>query len=131
MGRGKKKVRYLPDANIFIRAAKGDKTESSFLNKAIKDKQMVISSVVVAEFLVKAGVNEEVNFTNLLSIFPIIPVDLETAKLAAEYRKESLKSKRVQLLDCFLAAQAKVHKLTLVTNNKADFPMKDIKIITP
>ena len=124
-------MKYLPDANIFIRAAKGDKRESNFLNKAIKKKQVVISSVVVAEFLVKAGPNEAVNFTNLLSAFPVVSVDLETAKLAAEYRKESLKSKRVQLLDCFLAAQAHLNNLILITNNKSDFPMTDIRTITP
>lgn len=53
------------------------------------------------------------------------------AKVAAEYRKQSFKTKRVHLLDCFLAAQAKINKLTLVTNNRSDFPMTDIKVVTP
>jgi len=46
-------------------------------------------------------------------------------------RELDLKTKRVHLLDCFLAAQAKINKLTLVTHNKSDFPMKDIKVISP
>lgn len=124
-------MKYLLDANIFIRAAKGDLAESRFLQKIIKKRQMVISSVVVAEFLVRAEPHEEKQFNDLLNIFSTVPVDAEVAKLAARYRKTSLKTKRVQMLDCFLAAQAKVNKLTLVTNNKSDFPMKDIKVITP
>lgn len=124
-------MKYLPDANIFIRAAKGDDVESDFLNTAIKKKQIVISTVVIAEFLVKAGEAEEKTFKELLSFFPIISIDSEVAQLAAQYRKESLKIKRVQMLDCFLAAQAKLKGLVLVTNNKSDFPMKDIKVISP
>lgn len=124
-------MKYLPDANIFIRATKGDYRESNFLKKAIEKKEIVISSVVVAEFLVKADGKEERVFKELLSVFPVISIDGEVAKLSAKYRKESLKIKRVQMLDCFLAAQAKIHNFTLVTNNKADFPMKDIRIVTP
>lgn len=124
-------MKYLLDANIFIRAAKGDLAESQFLKKIIKTRQMVISSVVVAEFLVRAEPREEKQFNDLLNIFPTVPVDAEVAKIAAKYRKESLKIKRVQMLDCFLAAQAKLNKLTLVTNNKSDFPMRDVKVITP
>lgn len=123
-------MQYLPDTNIFIRAAKGYSPESGFLSKTIRKRQVVISTVVAAEFLVKASNVEQKTFENLLSEFVIIGVDIEVAKLAAEYRKQSFKTKRVHLLDCFLAAQVKLKNLILVTNNKSDFPMKDIKIIT-
>ena len=124
-------MRYLPDTNILIRAAKGCSPESEFLNKIVKKRQIMISTIVVGEFLAKATDLEEGMFKSLLAELTIIPIDLEVAKVAAVYRRESLKTKRGQMLDCFLAAQAKVHKLTLVTNNKSDFPMKDVKIITP
>lgn len=124
-------MQYLPDTNIFIKAAKGYSPESEFLNKIIKKKQIIISAIVMGEFLAKATKQEEKAFDNLLSELEIIPVDSKVAKIAAKYRKESLKIKRVQMLDCFLAAQAKLHNLTLVTNNKSDFPMRDIKVISP
>lgn len=124
-------MRYLPDTNIFIRAAKGYSPELEFFNKIIQKRQIVISSIVVGEFLAKATAQEEKAFENLLNEFRVLSIDVEVAKVAAKYRKESLKVKRGQMLDCFLAAQAKLNKLTLVTNNKSDFPMKDIKIITP
>lgn len=124
-------MQYLPDTNIFIKAAKGYSLESEFLSYAIKKKQIMISSIVAGEFLAKAEGQEEANFERLVSVFKKIIVDMDVARQAAKYRKESLKIKRAQMLDCFLAAQAKIHRLTLVTNNKADFPMKDIRIITP
>lgn len=124
-------MKYLPDTNIFIRAAKGYSPESEFLDKIIKKKQIIISVIVMGEFLAKATSQEEKTFENLLNEFTVLSIDIEVARIAAQYRKESLKIKRVQMLDCFLAAQAKLKGLILVTNNKSDFPMKDVKIITP
>lgn len=124
-------MKYLPDTNIFIRAARGFSPELEFLHKIILKRQILISSIVVGEFLAKATGQEEKTFENLLNEFTVLSIDIEVAKIAAKYRKESLKVKRAQMLDCFLAAQAKTHKLVLVTNNKSDFPMKDVKIITP
>lgn len=123
---------YIPDTNIFIRAVKGEEPETSFLGKLMETRKLFISVVAVSEFLVKAKANEIDFFERLLSEFPILEVDLEVSRVAADYRKLLVKrTKRTILLDCFLAAQAKVHHLILVTNNKADFPMKDIKVITP
>lgn len=123
---------YLPDTNIFIRAVTGSAPEATFLQRAIKKRSIIFSVIVLAEFYAKAdGLKEEV-FDRLVAEFEILPIDKNIARIAGEYRKQMLrKSKRIILLDCFLAAQAKVHSLTLVTNNKADFPMRDIKIITP
>lgn len=124
-------MKYLPDTNIFVLAAKGIPAQSRFLINAIKKGQVVISVVAVGEFLAQATTEEEKSFEGLLSELDILPVSLEVARMAAKYRKQSLKNKKVYMLDCFLAAQAKLYNLTLVTQNKADFPMKDIKIISP
>lgn len=124
-------MKYLPDTNIFIGAAKGYSPEAKFLSNVIEKGQIMISAIVVGEFLAKADVGEEKSFEGLLSQFNVLPINIEVARSAAKYRKESFKSKRVHMLDCFLAAQAKLNHLTLVTNNKTDFPMKDIKIVSP
>ncbi|MBI2596579.1 PIN domain-containing protein [Candidatus Daviesbacteria bacterium] len=124
-------IGYLPDTNIFIRAAKGYSPESELLSKLIKKKQIKISSIVAGEFLSKATSQEEKAFEKLLNEFIILSVNLDAARIAAKYRKMSLKTKKVHLLDCFLAAQAKLNKLTLITHNKSDFPMTDVQVITP
>ncbi len=124
--------KFLPDSNIFIRASKGFTIELSLINKQIEKNELMISVVAIGEFYAKATDVEKDMFDQLIARFGVLEIDEEVARLAGNYRKEFLrKSKRVYLLDCFLAAQAKVHKLTLVTNNKSDFPMRDIKIITP
>lgn len=122
---------YLPDTNIFIQAFNSLGNEAEFLNKSIQKKKLFLSSIVIAEFMSKANDQELASLEKLLKVFPVLIIDEKIARVAAGYRKQSLKIKRVHMLDCFLAAQAKVHRLTLVTNDKADFPMKDIRIITP
>lgn len=122
---------FLPDTNIFILGLKGNQPEATFLKKAVQSNKLCISVVVIGEFLSKAQGQAAEAFYMLVNTFKILPIDKEVARVAAELRRESFKKKRVHLLDCFLAAQAKLHNLTLVTNNKADFEMRDIKIIAP
>lgn len=122
---------FLPDTNIFILGLQGHNPEATFLKKAIQSKRLCISVVVIGEFLSKVRDENAEAFYILLNIFEVLPIDREVATVAAQLRQVGLKTKRVYLLDCFLAAQAKLNNLTLVTNNKADFPMRDIKVIVP
>lgn len=122
---------YLVDTNVLIIAAKAQEPDKSFLNKIIFQKQFILSVVSVGEFLSQASEEEERKFNRLIQNSPILEVNLEVARLAGEYRKKFLKTKRIQLLDYFIAAQAKLNDLILATHNKSDFPMKDIKIISP
>jgi|SRR3989344_7643156 len=123
---------YLIDTNIVIRALKGNEPEASFLKQYILKKKVSISVVVVAEFYADASSEDKEIFNELISKLPILIVDVNTAQIAGDYRQQfARKTNRSFLSDCFLASQAKLHKLTLVTNNKKDFPMKDIKIISP
>ena len=123
---------FLPDSNIFIRAFQKKEKEATFLNKAIAQNKLAISVIVIAEFFPRALPEELIAFYKLLDTFQIIEIDRKIAEVAGQYRKEFIrKTKRIFVIDCFLAAQAKVHSLILVTNNRPDFPMKDIKIIVP
>ncbi len=122
---------YLFDTNVLILAIDAKEPDKSFLKKAIAQKQVYISAISVGEFLSQASEEAESKFNNLIKESPVLVVDTETAKVAAVYRKKFLKTRRIQLLDYFLAAQAKLNDLTLVTRNKSDFPMRDIKVIVP
>ena len=124
-------MKYLPDTNIFIRALFGFKKEEAFLNKAFSKNEVAISVVVIGEFYAKSDSKEAETFERLVAVAPILGIDLVIARVAADYRKQSLKQSRVQLLDCFLEAQAELNHLILVTGNKSDFPMKDVKVISP
>ncbi len=122
---------YLLDTNILILGIKGLDPDKTFLEKVLAQRHVHISIISVAEFLSQASEDAESKFNQIIENFPVLLIDLETARLVAEYRKKFLKKKRIQLLDYFIAAQAKLHDLTLVTRNISDFPMKDIKVIIP
>lgn len=123
---------FLPDSNIIIRAFQGHRLESSVLQYYIENNTLVLSVIVIAEFLVKANADEKKRFDKLVKEFGTLIVDEDVARVASDYRKQFIrKTNKSFLSDCFIAAQVKVHHLTLVTNNKADFPMEDIKIISP
>ena len=75
---------------------------------------------------------EIIKLESLIENINLYDVNYEIAVQATEYRKDFLlKQKKVFLLDCMIAATAKVNNLTLVTVNKSDYPMKDIKVISP
>lgn len=123
---------YLLDTNVLVQALYGHEPEASFLEKAIAQNKLHISVIAAAEFLAKSDKKEERIFKKIAAQFPVVMVDLEVATAAAEYRKKFLqRQRRIIIVDCLIAAQAKVNHLTLVTNNRADFPMRDIKVIFP
>ena len=120
----------LPDTNILIYGLAGKEPYASFLKENIKNKRLVLSAIVVAEFLSGATEEEEKIFSGLTQKFPVLTVDLPIAQLAAYYRKKYLKSKKKLMLpDCLIAATCKVYKAVLVTLNRKDYPIKEIEVI--
>lgn len=122
---------YLIDTNILILAIAGKEPNASFLKEIVKQNQLVLSVIVIAEFLSRPSDAEQQVFGKLIGRFPTLEIKLSTAQMAAKFRRESKKTVRTALLDCLLAAQAYEHDLVLVTNNTTDFPMSDIEIVKP
>ncbi len=123
-------IKILPDTNILIPAFSGTKLYASWLHELIESRKLHFSVVVVAEFLINATVYETEKLNKLLKIFPAFDVDIKIAQLAAHYRKTYLRSKKKFMLpDCFIAATCKIHGLTLLTLDKRDFPVTEIKVV--
>lgn len=124
----KKRVRYyLPDTNVLIYALAGQEPYAKELKDWITSRQLVLSSIVVAEFLSGVSKEEEGFFEQLLRFNPVLPADLAVARKAAAYKKAfSQKEKTVWLVDCLIAATCFVYEAALVTFDKKDYPMKDI-----
>lgn len=119
---------FLPDTNILIYALANKAPFAQYLREWVENKTLVLSAIVVAEFLSKATTSEEKMFAALLDQFGSLPVDTTIARIAASYRKSFEKSVyRLKLPDCLIAATAKFYNATLVTFDIKDFPMKDIK----
>jgi len=122
---------YLPDTNILIYALSGQESYASWLVKNIKGKKIVLSAIVVSEYLSGVTKDEEIPFRGILENVEVLPVDSVVAQVGAYYRREySRKRKKVWLFDCLIAAACKVYGATLVTSDSKDYPMKDIKVIT-
>lgn len=124
--------KYLLDTNIILETFWGKEPVASLVKKWIGEGEIALSPISVAEVLSKASKEEVEALDLLIDQFGTLPVDTTVARIAGNIRAEfARKNKRVYLLDCFLAATAKLYELTLVTRNVADYPMKDIEILNP
>lgn len=120
---------FLPDTNILIYALSGLQPYANWLTKTIDGKKLVLSAIVIAEFLSGATKKDEVSLKLLMDRFDTLPVDGVVAQVAAEYKKKySRKTKKVWLSDCLIAATCKVFGATLVTFDPKDFPFEEIEI---
>lgn len=123
---------FLLDTNIIIEAFWGKEPVASLVESWIEEGVIAMSAVTVSEILSKANKKEKEKLSLLTNRFGAFPVDVTVAEIAGNYRKEfSRKKTRVYLLDCFIAATAKLYNLKLVTKNTKDYPMKDVEIIDP
>lgn len=122
---------FLPDTNILIYAFAGQQPYSDTVKIWIKEQTLRLSAIVVAEFLVRVREEDQKAFDALITTFGSIPVDTAIARIGADYRKKFLaKRYHLKLPDCLIAATAKFYGATLVTFNRSDFPMDDIKKLT-
>lgn len=119
---------YLPDTNIFIYAFHGEEPVATHVKTWITAKQIIISSVVAAEFLSGGEDIERDKFLALLDHVGTVPVDTAVARTASDYKRAFRGSKPgLKLPDALIAATVKLYGASLVTNNPNDFPMDDIK----
>lgn len=125
-------MNFLPDTDVIINYLKGLEPAKSFLKKMIISDDLYISPISIAEYQAKSSQEEKSLLEEFLTLGKTVSIDSEVGFIAGDYRKQfSKKTKKVYLMDCFIAATCKAHKLTLITNNLKDYPMGDIKILQP
>ena len=121
-------MKLLVDTNIFI--AYGKKRDGGLVDRIKSENHDLYTSVIaLAEF--RSGIHkQDLNFYQAIKeTFRPLPVDLEIADLAGEFRYEFLrKGLDIDLADHIIAATALVNNLTLVTFNKKDFPHKNLQL---
>ncbi len=118
---------YLPDTNIFIYALNGEEPAATHVKTWITSKQLIISSIVAAEFLSGGEDVERDKFFALLDRLGTIPIDTAVARIASDYKRQfGARKPGLKLPDALIAATCKLYGATLVTNNPNDFPMGDI-----
>ena len=122
-------VKYLLDSDVIIEFLRGKSQTISLVNK-LKSAGFGCSVLTLME--VKRGVfgKQETVANKLFRAMRIYAVTKEVGDLTVEFIKEwRKKGKTLQLIDTTIAATSVLNDLILVTYNKRDYPMKELKVI--
>ena len=122
--------KVLFDTDILIDILRGREAVRTFLLDLMDHSVPCCSVISVAELY--AGMRpEEKHATDvLLDGLVIIPIVREIAEVAGRF-KSRVKSRRLELADCLIAATAFVEGAALATGNTKDYPMSEITVINP
>jgi predicted nucleic acid-binding protein len=122
--------KVLFDTDILIDILRGREATRTFLLDLMDHSVPCCSVISVAELY--AGMRpEEKHATDvLLDGLVIIPIVREIAEVAGRF-KSRVKSRRLELADCLIAATAFVEGAVLATGNTKDYPMSEITVINP
>jgi predicted nucleic acid-binding protein len=112
----------LLDTDILVDFLRGYSKAVAFINA--QSARVILSAIVVAELY--AGVKgeaEQIVLDNFVSIFRVVPVSAEIAKVGGLYKRDFGKSHGVGLADAILAATAEAENAELKTLNRKHYPM--------
>jgi predicted nucleic acid-binding protein len=117
----------LLDTDILVDFFRGHSEAMAFVN--VNASRIILSSIVVAELY--AGVKgdaEEVALNDFVSLFRVVSVSREIAKVGGLYKRDYGKSHGVGLADAILVATAEAESADLKTLNTKHYPMlKNLK----
>lgn len=117
----------LLDTDVLVDFFRGHVKAEAFVNTY--NACILLSSIVVAELY--AGVKgnaEQAILQEFVSLFRVVPVSAEIAKVGGLYKRDYGKSHGVGLADAILAATAETENAELKTLNTKHYPMlKDLK----
>lgn len=86
--------------------------------------RIILSAIVVAELYAGVkGAEETTRLDDLASLFPVIPVTREIAKVGGLYKRDYGASHGVGIADGILAATAESQGADFITLNVKHFPM--------
>lgn len=118
----------LLDTDVLVDFFRGYSKAVAFVNA--NSSRIILSSIVVAELY--AGVKgdaEQATIEKFVSLFRVIPLDVEIAKAGGLYKRDYGKSHGVGLADAILAATAELGNAELKTLNIKHYPM--LKSLSP
>ncbi len=123
---------YLIDTDVLIWALRGNRTYITLLSNLRDQAVLSLSTITIAEIYKNIFPSEITKTEAVFDQFKIHPVTIQIARNGGLYWKQFVpKVKKINILDCLIAATAKESNATLVTLNLRHFPMKDIKVLQP
>jgi predicted nucleic acid-binding protein len=126
-------TRYLLDTTVLVAHLRGDEEVLSFIGELLsRGHVLCVSCVNVAEIERGIRSKERKATAALLDRLAFLVTTREAAVRAGRYQAEFQKRGRtVHVADALVAGTARVHGAVLVTDNVADFPMRDIRVQQP
>ena len=121
---------YLMDSDILMDFFKKRKETISLVTRLLTEGKIVASILSVTEL--RAGwTTDQARFflPRFYRLVKVEDINLDIAELAGKYRNE-YKSKGITIptIDTLIASTAILNDYQLVTRNKKDFPMPEIKL---
>ena len=118
----------LLDTDVLVDFFRGHPKAVAFINNY--SDRIIMSAIVVAELFAGAkGGAEQAALEEFVSLFCVVPVNVEIAKTGGLYKSKFGKSHGVGLADAILAATAEAENAELKTLNIKHYPM--LKGLTP
>lgn len=121
---------YLLDSDVIINYFAKNQEAIAIIEQISRLEAPGASVLTVVE--VKIGVKDAqiAKVDKFFNTLKIIPVDEETAKLAIEFIRSFAKLGGIlHLVDACIAATAITYDLILVTGNKKDYPMEELRLL--
>jgi predicted nucleic acid-binding protein len=120
----------LLDSGILIDALNGKRGRRELIDRLIQDgADMACCSINVTEIYAGLRPGEEAKTVRLLRSLKFYPVTWEIAKQAGELQNSWRRQNRtLSLPDTTIAAVALANDLMLVTGNRKDFPMPELRL---
>lgn len=113
---------FLLDTDVLVDFLRGYSQGVTFVNAHVD--RIILSSIVVAELYAGVkGDDEQTALDQFVSLFRIVPVTTEIAKIGGLYKRQYGGSHGVGLADAIIAASAKVENASLKTLNLKHYPM--------
>lgn len=123
---------FLIDTDILIWVLRGNKKYKDIFHRLKNISPISASVITIAEIYKNIYLSEFTTTEGLIKELYIWDVNLNIAKEGGLYWKEYIKKyKKINILDCLVAATAKEHDLSVITLNTRHYPMIDIKVIDP
>lgn len=126
-------TRYLLDTTVLIAQLRGDQDVADLLLSLIRrGDSLCVSCVNVAEVERGLQSKERRAAEVLLDRLEFLSTTKEAAARAGRYQADwARKGKTLHLADALVAGTARAHGAAVLTDNVADFPMKDVPVVRP
>lgn len=112
----------LVDTDVLVDFLRGQSMAATLIND--NAERIILSSIVAAELYAGARGNQELaTLDKLLSLFRIVPVSAEVARIGGLFKRDYAKSHGVGLADAIVAATATIENADIKTLNVKHYPM--------